>query len=350
MSKNNTYVSEKNSRYTLKTREILAELPQFCAAFFRSIENRTSVLTRYAYAVDLRTFFTYMGDSGNRFYGQDLPTLPVTALAEVKREDIEAFLADMSLYSKEDREITNDERAKARKLSALRAFFKYYFKKEILPSNVAALVDTPKLHQKAIIRLEPNEVANLLDIAESAEGLTARQKKYQLHTRTRDVAILSLFLGTGIRISELIGLDIDDVDFDSNAFVVTRKGGSQDILSFGNEVRMALLAYVAWRTEQVTAQGHENALFLSLQMKRVSVRCVEYLVKKYASVAAPLKKISPHKLRSTFGTILYHESHDIYLVADVLGHKDVNTTRKHYAAVAEDNKRVAAKLIKLRDD
>ena len=350
MQGNSTFQSQKIKIYTQKIRLVLKELPSFCGAFFRSIENSCSVLTRYAYAVDLRSFFQFAAVQPELFAGQDIPTLPVSALSKIGRQDIELFLEDVSLYYKDDRELMNHERAKARKLSTLRAFFKYYFKQELIPSNVAALVDTPKLHDKAIIRLEPNEVANLLDFAERGDGLSERQKRYHSLTQTRDVAILTLFLGTGIRISELVGIDLLDIDFENNTFLVTRKGGSQAILSYGDEVRDALKAYYDWRVEQVAADGHGDALFLSLQMKRMSARSVEYLVKKYASVAAPLKKITPHKLRSTYGTMLYHESQDIYLVADVLGHKDVNTTRKHYAATSEDNKRKAARMIKLRDD
>ena len=96
-------------------------------------------------------------------------------------------------------------------------------------------------------------------------------------------------------------------------------------------------------------EGHENALFLSMQNKRITVRAVENLVKKYAAVVTSLKKITPHKLRSTYGTTLYRETGDIYLVADVLGHKDVNTTRKHYAALEEDRRRQAAKAVTLRE-
>jgi integrase/recombinase XerC len=108
--------------------------------------------------------------------------------------------------------------------------------------------------------------------------------------------------------------------------------------------------YYRWRESQTPLEGNEHALFLSMQMRRISARAVENLVKKYAKIAAPLKKITPHKLRSTYGTMLYHETEDIYLVADVLGHKDVNTTRKHYAAASEEHKRIAAKKIRLRDD
>ena len=96
-------------------------------------------------------------------------------------------------------------------------------------------------------------------------------------------------------------------------------------------------------------EGHENALFLSMQNRRITVRAVENLVKKYASNVTSLKKITPHKLRSTYGTALYQETGDIYLVADVLGHKDVNTTRKHYAAIEDSNRRKAAKAVQLRE-
>ena len=104
------------------------------------------------------------------------------------------------------------------------------------------------------------------------------------------------------------------------------------------------------RKHVIPSSGHENALFLSLQNRRITVRAVENLVKKYASRVTTLKKITPHKLRSTYGTNLYQETGDIYLVADVLGHKDVNTTRKHYATMQEDRRRMAAKVVRLRED
>ncbi len=346
----NEFQSRKRSVYTLKIRGIQAELPPFCASFFRSIENSTSILTRYAYAVDLRGFFHYLVNESELFSGREVLSLTLDDLDRIKAVHLEIYLEQMSLYYKDEREIVNQERAKARKLSTLRSFFKYYFQQELITANVASLLNTPKLHEIAIIRLEPNEVADLLDMAESGEGLTERQKQYHRNTRVRDVAILTLFLGTGIRISELVGIDMDDLDFDNHEFIVFRKGGAQEILAFGDEVHAALWAYLEERKAIMPIAGHEKALFLSSQRKRITARAVEYLVKKYASVATPLKKITPHKLRSTYGTMLYRETKDIYLVADVLGHKDVNTTKKHYAAQSEDNRRIAAKSIKLRED
>lgn len=349
----NTYQIEKNKEYTAKIRMLLKEMPMFFGSFFRAIESYTSVLTRYAYAIDLRGFFDYLISDDSELeilHHHDLSSLSIEDLKLVRAYDIETYLEWTTLYLKDEKEITNSERAKARKLSSIRSFFKYFFKQELLPNNVAALVDIPKLHEKAIIRLEPNEVANLLDYAENGDGLSETQLRYHTETKVRDVAILTLFLGTGIRISELVGIDTTDLDFENDSFVITRKGGSQDILSFGTEVRMALLDYAQQREMKKTIEGHEHAFFLSLQNRRITARAVENLVKKYAKIASPLKKISPHKLRSTYGTMLYHETQDIYLVADVLGHKDVNTTRKHYAAASEENKRIAARRIKLRED
>lgn len=243
----------------------------------------------------------------------------------------------------------NEERGKSRKLASLRSFYNYYFRNELIKTNPPSLVPMPKLHEKEIVRLEPNEVAVLLDQVEEGTNLTKQQLNFHEKTKVRDLALLTLLLGTGIRVSECVGLDINDVDFDNMRIKVRRKGGYEDVVYFGDEVNRALLQYLDERKRIIPLDGHENALFLSIQNRRLTVRSVEKLVKKYALLVNNLKKITPHKLRSTFGTNLYQETGDIYLVADVLGHKDVNTTRKHYAAMKEEHKRKAANVIKLRE-
>ena len=163
------------------------------------------------------------------------------------------------------------------------------------------------------------------------------------------MALLSLLLGTGIRVSECVGLDISDVDFKNNGILIHRKGGKDVTIYFSDEVKEALQNYYDERVLILEESGHEGAFFLSIQNKRLSVRSVENLVKKYAKIISPLKKITPHKLRSTYGTNLYKETGDIYLVADVLGHSDVNTTKKHYAAIEDDRRRSARNVVKLRE-
>ncbi len=343
------YYNEQDKINILRMREVLDTLPRFCKQFFRGIEPTTSARTRLGYAYDLRTFFEYLHNVNPSLSKKDIRDYDVSILDQIEREDIEEYLEYLSLYAKDDREITNNEQGKKRKMSALRSMYSYFYKSEQISRNTAELINMPKLHEHEIIRLEPNEVATLLDQVEAGEKLTKAQLKYHEKTKLRDVALLTLLLGTGIRVSECVGIDFDDIDFDTNGLRIHRKGGYNTVVYFPDEVREALLAYINQRKEIIPEEGSENALFLSLQNKRISVRAVEKLVKKYAQNVTTLKKITPHKLRSTFGTNLYQESGDIYLVADVLGHKDVNTTRKHYAAQDDANRRKAAKMVHLRD-
>lgn len=352
MAKQLTYSQQRTMTLVQRTREHLSELPAMCTDFIRSIEPITQPLTRYAYCSDLRLFFDFLMKELPAFADKTLVALTPSDLALVTARDVSMYLEYLSLYMNDaDDAVSNTDSGRMRKLASLRTFYKYLFKNQLITTDVSRLVDMPKRHEKPILRMELDEVARMLDYVETGEALTPRQQKYNEQIRVRDMAILSLFLGTGIRVSELVGIDISDLDFEVNGFTVTRKGGNQAILYFPDEVAEALMAYYHQRKQIDALPGHENAFFLSLQKKRMGVRAVENMVKKYATLAAPLKKkLSPHKLRSTFGTNLYRETGDIYLVADVLGHTDVNTTRRHYAAMLDERRRMAARSVKLRDD
>lgn len=345
----NNYHEEVAKQNILKMRAVITTLPGFCRDYFRSIEEIASARTRLAYAYDLRVFFEYLHEQNPACAKSDITEYKLELLDMISRDDIEEYLSYISYYIKDGKEITNDERGKARKLSALKSMYNYFYEQEKIKKNPASLVHPPKLHEKEIIRLEPNEVAKLLDQVEAGEKLTAKELVYHKKTKIRDVALLTLLLGTGMRVSECVGINIKDVDFEVNGVHIIRKGGKEAVVYFGSEVEDALLDYLDERQHMIPCSGHEDALFLSMQMKRISVRSVEKLVKKYASRVTTLKKITPHKLRSTYGTSLYEETGDIYLVADVLGHRDVNTTRKHYSAQSDMNRRAAANKVKLRD-
>ncbi len=346
--KNENYYTERNIRDLDKIDELLKELPPFCEDYFLGIESRTSPQTRLKYAYDLRIFFDFL--CKKKYRRLEVADLTLRELEGVSHHDLEAFLSYLSNYRFHDRRLSCDERAKARKLSAVRALFKYFFNHGMIEVDNSAKVSTPKLHDKEIIRLDANEVSELLHTAETGNGLTKHASGYHNKTHIRDTAILSLFLGTGIRISELVGLDNDSFHFNDNSFLVTRKGGNQAILYFSDEVKYALQEYIAEKADDPRIPQDEKAFFLSMQYKRINVRSVEILVKKYSRIVSPLKKITPHKLRSTYGTRLYNETGDIYVVADVLGHRDVNTTKKHYAAITEDNRKKVADVVKLRQD
>lgn len=342
------YYANRDENSYIKIRKILSELPNFCGNYFISIESNTSALTRLNYAYDLRLFFNYLNECNEIFTNKKVQDLTLDDFAKVQSIDIEKFISYLNFYNKDGKKRFNKEKGKARKLSSIKSLYKYCFKRDLIPANVADKVTAPKLHEKSILRLEPEEMVRVLDEVSLKDGFTKHQQNYLTNTSKRDEAIFYLFLGTGIRISELVGLNIDDINFEINSFKITRKGGNSTILYFTDEVKEKLINYLLQRKE-ILKEMNESAFFVSLQKKRISTRAVQNIVKKFAQVAVPLKNITPHKLRSTFGTNLYRETKDIYMVATLLGHKDINTTRKHYVAINDEMKREATKNIKIKD-
>ena len=351
MDKKVTYHEQNDIENTLRLRDVLKTLPPFCRDFFRAIEPRTTTKTRISYAYDIRIFFQFLLEQNPAFRDWSMDAFTVDVLDQLTAVDLEEYEEYLKVYQAGDKTETNGERGLKRKMSSLRSFYAYYFKREMIHTNPTVLVDVPKIHQKSIIRLEADEVALLLDYIEhGGDDLTGQKKVYYEKNKDRDLALVTLLLGTGVRVSECVGLDIEDVDFKNNGIKVTRKGGNEMVVYFGPEVEKALKNYLEVRKNIIPVEGHEHALFYSTQRKRIGVQAVENLVKKYARQVTTTKKITPHKLRSTYGTALYQETGDIYLVADVLGHKDVNTTKKHYAALDDSRRRQAATAVKLRED
>ena len=351
MDKKVTYHEQTDVDNTLRLRDVLKTLPPFCRDFFRAIEPRTTTKTRISYAYDIRIFFQFLLEQNPSFRDWSIDAFTVDVLDQLTAVDLEEYEEYLKVYQAGDKTETNGERGLKRKMSSLRSFYAYYFKREMIHTNPTVLVDVPKIHQKSIIRLEADEVALLLDYIEhGGDDLTGQKKVYYEKTKDRDLALVTLLLGTGVRVSECVGLDIEDVDFKNNGIKVTRKGGNEMVVYFGPEVEKALKNYLEVRKNIIPVEGHEHALFYSTQRNRIGVQAVENLVKKYARPVTTTKKITPHKLRSTDGTALYQETGDIYLVADVLGHKDVNTTKKHYAALDDSRRRQAATAVKLRED
>ncbi len=350
--KENNYYEQREINCIERLNTIIEQLPYFVQDFFVGVELRTSALTRLNYGYDLRVFFDFLVKKV--FRNKKMEDIILSDLSKLEASDIEYFLSYLSHYTINNKEERCTETGKARKLSTLRAFYKYFFNKNLLPANTPAKVSMPKIHEKEIIRLDTNskvnEVGDMLYTVESGSGLTKKQLAFHNATKLRDVAIITLFLGTGIRISELVGLNCGDIDLRTNSFVATRKGGNRSVLYFNQQVADALNDYLDTRRydkENTKEILDEQPLFLSLQNKRISTRQVQELVKKYAKIVSPLKKITPHKLRSTFGTNLYRQTGDIYVVADCLGHKDVNTTKKHYAAITEDIRKNAGQNLDL---
>ena len=343
------YYDEKEKENTIKIREQLDSLPYFCKDFFRSIEPRTTSKTRIAYCYDLQIFFNFLKSNNPKLKNKKIE---LSDLDSITFQDIEEYMEYLKFYKDENNiEVSNSVTGIKRKIATLRSFYKYYYNNELIKTNPAAKVSLPKLRDKEIIRLDVNEVADFLDSVESGDKLSKKEQGFHEKTKLRDLAMLSLLLGTGIRVSECVGINISDVDLKNTAIKIKRKGAKEAIIYFSDEVLKSLSKYIDYRKNIIDVdKKNEDALFLSLQNKRITARQVQKIVKKYAASVTPLKHITPHKLRSTFGTNLYQETDDIYLVASVLGHNDVNTTKKHYAAIEDDKKRLARNTVKLRDE
>ena len=356
MSMKNQYNEEQRIKNMKKVREICKNnLPEYCTNFFRSIELRTTAKTMLAYAYDLNVFFRFLKNESKYDKSNAYPTL--NEIENLRLSDFDDYMDYLRYHKFEDnvnnknnQEKVNNEATIKRKLSAIKSFYGYLYKNELINKDPSTKITMPKLRQKSITRLEIDEVAKLLNYVENpGDNLTKSKRAFYNKTKTRDLAILTLLLGTGIRVSECVGIDINGIDFEECRIKIIRKGQKEAIIYFSEEVKTALLDYLEERKKIIT-NDNSNAFFLSLQNKRISTRSVEILVSKYASQITQLKRITPHKLRSTHGTNLYNETGDIYLVADVLGHSDVNTTIKHYAEIDKDRKRAARNIVKLREN
>ena len=276
-----SYHQQRDIENVKHLRELIRELPPFCADFFRGIEPRTSSRTRIAYAYDLKVFFDFLLKENPVIAKMDMKDISLDHLDNLKLVDMEEYMEYLKYrFNDKNQEVTNKERGIMRKISSLKSFYNYYYRNERLVNNPAALVQLPKLHEKEIIRLDVDEVALLLDEVEKGDALTEKQKSYHDKTKLRDLALLTLMLGTGIRVSECVGLDIDDIDFKNGGIRIHRKGGKEVTVYFGSEVEDALNDYLEERKMIIAEEGHESALFLSLQRKRLAVRSVENLVKK----------------------------------------------------------------------
>ncbi|MCR4566626.1 MAG: tyrosine-type recombinase/integrase [Pseudobutyrivibrio sp.] len=347
MGKDSEFYKSKAKQQKIKLRELISQLPKPAVDFIYSKEQTTQTSTLISYSYDLLTFFRFLIASNPTITGLDVKKIDYELLDKITADDIEEYQRYLELNVVGEQH-ENGKKAIARKMSPLRSMYKYLLQREYIKKDPTQLVALPKLKKdKNIVRMNNYEVQAILEAIDNGNAYTSeRQRKYNQKTRGRDLAILTLMLNTGIRVSECNGLDLNDVDFNVNSLTIVRKGGGQDIIYFNDSVAATLKDYINGEREYINArEGHENALFYSLQGRRISVDAIENLVKKYAKIVVPNKKITPHKLRSTYGTALYRETGDIRLVADVLGHENINTTIDYYAAIEDEHKRLARNAV-----
>lgn len=345
MGRNSDYYKEQKQMQMKKLKELEKGLPTYVIAYLDEKELNSQTSTVMSYAYDLHTFFRYILESNPSCKNLQIRDIPLDFLENLTFEDINEYQKYLS-YTDSGEKHMNSERGIARRMAPLRGFFKFACLHGYMNSNptlgAAKRKKTPK---NDIIRMNAAEVSTMLGTVKNSNISSARQRKFCEKTRLRDTAIITLFLNTGIRVSECVGLDLEDVNFVAKTIYIVRKGGKSSVLYFNDVVTQALNDYIELeRAPLLGEHSDEKALFLSNRRQRMCVKSVENVVKKFAKESVAGKHITPHKLRSTYGTALYQETGDIRLVADVLGHEDINTTAKNYAAIEEAHRQIAAKV------
>lgn len=332
------YYDYQKSIQIQKLNKISNELPAFCKQFFTGIEQHTQPSTRLKYAYDLKVFFDYIHNT--KFPETDITEMPLCILNDISTYEIEDFLSYIKSYTNfEGKAIYNNRAGVKSKLAAIKSMYRYFYSHKAITNNATYNLRIPSIQEKNIIRLNDIQVDEVLNNIEN--NTVNSYNKGELYIK-RDYAVISLLLGTGIRVSECVGIDISDICFIDCYVQIVRKGGNEDIVYFSDEVRDALYEYYMMR---VCIDSESSAFFLSNRKTRFSVRSVQGLVSKYTK---DIKQVSPHKLRATFGTNLYIATKDIYLVANTLGHSNVDTTKRYYADIPNQQKRLVRNSIRLR--
>ncbi len=351
MGENSAYYNNLYQKRRQDTDKYKKKLPIHAHGFVDECLLEHEVSTAFNYTQDLYFLYQYIKDSNPMYSGIEIKDIPFEAVENLGPQDINEFQNYIAQGHKPDKKGNvkpAKERAIARKMATVRNYFKYLMKYDYLSNDptVKAVSKKKEKEKKEIRRLDSDQVKMLVSSVENITSVSLRQRKMSEKTAKRDFAIITLLLNTGIRVSECAGLDLTDVDFDTNTIKIVRKGGFEDQLYINENIRNTLRDYINNERPTLLPEDSENepALFISLNHTRLTVRSIQHMVEKYGKNTGLSEKLTPHKLRRTYGTALYNKTSDIYMVADVLGHSDVNTTVKHYAAVEEEHKRRASQV------
>ncbi|MBR5123895.1 MAG: tyrosine recombinase XerC [Clostridia bacterium] len=308
-------------RHEISVNEFSPVVREF--ASYKTVIQGCSQRTAEQYLIDLRTFFRYLICEGDAkilhdpeaFMAITVESVDLDFLRNVTTDQIYDFL----LYADSERE--NQTAAKARKLAAIRALFKFLVNQRgYLTDNPAANIDSPK-KKKALPKF--------LSLEEARALLSAVLNDPDSRNRERDYAIITLFLNCGMRVGELVGINLQDIDPSLRSVRVLGKGNKERIIYLNEACRDALGEYLAIRRGEKYASCTDRALFLSNRMGRLSIQGVQVTVQKYLKMAGlESRHYSVHKLRHTAATLMYQSGEvDIRVLKDILGHEQLNTTQ-----------------------
>ncbi|MCR4890604.1 MAG: tyrosine-type recombinase/integrase [Lachnospiraceae bacterium] len=344
------YKKDKNNQVRQQANEIIKKMPGFVNDYFLEREIRLSAMSIYSYAGQLFTFFSFLHDSSPYFAKKAIAEISLEDLDRLNDRDIVEFMHYLRNYPQK----CNDGSVKYVECSpttiqhytvALNTFWKYLYVRKMVSSNPIELITRAKLPKKEVIYLDRDDKNLFLDAVETGDGLTKRQAQFHEKNGPRDLAIMNVFLSTGIRVSELVGMDLNDINFKKHSIKVFRKGGNFDTVYFSDTAEYYLQQYLDCRNIY-NPVASEKAVFLNRSGKRLSVRSVELMVKKYinASVPSEADRITPHKLRSTYAeTMLKATGGDLEKVQKLMGHSSITSTT-HYVASTEAEKAAVRNL------
>lgn len=336
------------SKYT-KLRQFLQNLPDFVFDYIEIAYQGESVNTQIGYSIDIKIFLDYLRkykfshiEKNEDFTVEDMDAVTI--------RDLNGFGAYLKEYESEYVNVngkieTRTRRNSAyginRKLSGIRGLFSYLYKNDLISQNVTDKIDFKKLHHKMKRPLTTVETTQLLDIIYNGEKyFDGRDLAEYLNKKQRDIAIFTAYLGTGCRVSELVNLNINDIDFDTSSFIVTRKGGDEQEIFMPVQVENELFIYMQERVKNENAKD-KNALFLSRLGTRLTAQSVEKTLKKYCSAVGITDpdKCKPHALRRTFACNMIADGIDIKMVAELMGHKNIEVTHKYYTQYAVEKRK-----------
>ena len=307
-------------------------LPDCCSSFLLESGTEMAASTRYAYAQEINWFLDYLIEYSPYFCDKIKKELSIEDMSHITSQDISRYL---TLY----KDLGRKERTIARKRASLSRFFSYMTNNKLIPFNPVNAAMRVKIHQSdEVVHLDIDEQVNFINSINTGDKLDDKKKKYHDKYKLRDTALILLLLDTGMRVSELQGINIHDFDFDDYSVIVVRKGGNIQTIYFSDETKNALIQYLDHKKTMNPLLDYSEPFFTSLKGARLSVRAIEKLVKKYALSSLPSKGslITPHKMRSSFAMSFYEETKDILALQRKLGHKNITATNIY--AKATDKK------------
>ena len=317
---------------TLKSSEFNT-FPAICKEYasYVTVIKGNSEKTVCEYLQDLRTFFRYYISrrDGLQLTPDEMEKI---SIIDIGIDDVSAIneriILEFLMYVSTQR--SNSATTRMRKLSALRSFFGYLHKKQhIIENDPTANIDAPK---------KGSTLPKYLTVEESVMLLEAIRNDTESKTNARDYAIICLFLNTGMRLSELVGLNLESFDSQLTQVKVLGKGSKERMIYINNAARSALEGYLRVRLDPKHVRTSSHAFFLSGREQRISNKTVQWIVYKYLKMAGlRTKGMSVHKLRHTAATLMYQSGKvDVRVLKDILGHEQLNTTQI-YTHIAERN-------------